>query len=303
MYSKELNLKAQELGGVRKELLKGTEDLLEDKILDRIMHNFANIGFEYTMIHVSHTELLDKGRRQGDCRTLAEAFVQIANDIGFDDVKLGSAVNIDFVAPGKPCIDKNKKPNANRGRHWAFQNHYWGVDGNRNVYDILFTAREVDENEMKWMHKQSPIDPSTGLKYETYGGKRFYSGSVGPDDYAMVCLEEDELAKIRENYKIYKAIEDSKASSQKTEKETKSKEPKKEEPIFDLIRSRIEDLVPGDKVVRTAQALEKLVDPNKIRSETGNQLMPHVKKFCDGSNPTNFKFNEGKWSEWINSNI
>lgn len=147
-------------------------------------------------------------------------------------------------------------------------------------------------------------DLFTGLTCETYGGQRFYSGRVGPDEYATVCLELEvgELAEIREKYRNHKKIEDLKASSQETEKETKSKEPKKEESIFDLIRLVIGGLVPIDKVVRTAKALEKLVDPSKIRSERVNQLITLVAKFCDGSNPFDFEFNEGKWRNWIKSN-
>jgi hypothetical protein len=302
MYSKELNLKAQAVSDVRAKLLKGTEDLHENQILDSIMRNFAKIGFKYTMKHVNYTEFLN-GRLEGDCHTLADAFVQIAKEIGFDAVKLDGRDKIDIVVPGKPCIDSTRPPNIDRGRHWNFQNHYWGIDGDGGVYDILFTARQVDE--MEWAHKNKELtydDGSTGLTCETYGKKCFYSGHVGSDEYDMVCLEEDELSTIRENYKKIKMTEDQKAPSQVKEKETKPKEPEKEVPLFDLIKGSIKMVVPAEKTDATARVLVNLVDLSKIRTHTAAVLVPLCKNFCDGANALELEFNEKKWLTWIESN-
>ena len=65
---------------IAKELVKGIDEgLAQEKILEQLLQNFQKISFKYTMSYKQGTTLL-KGTREGDCKTLAEAFQTVAQE-------------------------------------------------------------------------------------------------------------------------------------------------------------------------------------------------------------------------------
>ncbi|MEI6446229.1 MAG: hypothetical protein WCO29_24660 [Nostocales cyanobacterium ELA583] len=65
---------------VAKGLVEGIDESLpQEKILEQLLQNFKKISFKYTMSYKQGTTLL-KGTREGDCKTLAEAFQTVAQE-------------------------------------------------------------------------------------------------------------------------------------------------------------------------------------------------------------------------------
>lgn len=159
---------------VAKELVHGIDETLpQEKILEQLLHNFKNISFKYTMNYKQGVTLL-KGTREGDCRTLAEAFQTVAQE--YFCIK-----NVTIAQIKKPCLSEapetlyqGRKRNCDNGKRWFFQNHYWAT-WNNTVYDVLFLSNKRPEVDMA--RQESPLKSifmPEGEYFETEKGKVVY---------------------------------------------------------------------------------------------------------------------------------
>ncbi len=287
-YSRELNLAAQQKGGVRAEVLKGTETLLPNQVLDTIMQNFKKIGFKYESTNRKGTAVLD-GAKAGDCRTLADAFVAVAQEIGFTDARTDGVVKDFMTGPG-PIVDPSwGTGNANRGKNWLFQNHYWVVNGS-DIYDILFTRHNLDLGKPR---EGKPVDdPETGLTYEVYGGVRYYAGMINSTYERFVTLSESELEKIKTEHRL------------KTQARKTDEEPAAEQSVEESIQDSLHFLEMR-KELKTASAkllLKMFQASGKKADELDDWIEGQTKQFMVGPNPLSMKCDEEKWKVWATSN-
>jgi hypothetical protein len=162
---------------VAKELVEGIEENLAqdqpDKILDQLLQNFQKISFKYTMSYKQGTTLL-KGTREGDCKTLAEAFQTVAQEyFGIADIKI-EQIKKPFLSEANDTVYQGRKRNCDQGKRWFFENHYW-VTWNGKIYDILFLSNKRPEVDMA--RQENPIKSMLmpeGEYYETEKGKVVY---------------------------------------------------------------------------------------------------------------------------------
>ncbi|HEY9804900.1 MAG TPA: hypothetical protein V6D25_31490 [Leptolyngbyaceae cyanobacterium] len=139
---------------VAKELVQGIDETLpQEKILDQLLNNFKNISFKYTMTYKQGITLL-KGTREGDCRTLAEAFQTVAQEyFGIQNVAI-EQIKKPFLSEAPDTIYQGRKRNCDNGKRWFFQNHYW-ASWNNKVYDVLFLSNKRPEVDMA--RQESPL--------------------------------------------------------------------------------------------------------------------------------------------------
>lgn len=170
------NLKQQFLSNysVAKELVQGIdESLAQDQILEQLLQNFKKISFKYTMSYKQGTTLL-KGTREGDCRTLAEAFQTVAQEyFGIQDIKI-EQIKKPFLSEADETFYQGRKRNCDNGKRWFFQNHYWAT-WNGKIYDVLFLSDKRPEVDMA--RQESPLKSMLmpeGEYYETEKGKVVY---------------------------------------------------------------------------------------------------------------------------------
>ncbi|MEH1896541.1 MAG: hypothetical protein V7K94_14805 [Nostoc sp.] len=157
-----------------KTLVNGIDDTLaEDKILEQLFKNFANIQFQYIMVSKSPETLL-KGSPEGDCQTLARTFKKVAEEyFGIKKITIESIAK-PFLSEAGVTPYQGKKPNCDDGKRWFFQNHYW-ASWSGKVYDVLFLSHKRTEADMA---KQ--VQPLTSMLmpeqeyYETEKGKVVY---------------------------------------------------------------------------------------------------------------------------------
>ncbi|MBD2449278.1 hypothetical protein H6G76_19370 [Nostoc sp. FACHB-152] len=159
---------------VAKELVHGIDDTLpQEKILDQLLNNFKNISFKYTMTYKQGVTLL-KGTREGDCKTLAEAFQTVAQEyFGIQNVAI-EQIKKPFLSEAPETLYQGRKRNCDNGKRWFFQNHYWATWNNK-VYDVLFLSNKRTEADMARQEKplKSMLMPE-GEYYETEKGKVVY---------------------------------------------------------------------------------------------------------------------------------
>lgn len=139
---------------VAKELVHGIDETLpQEKILDQLLNNFKNISFKYTMTYKQGITLL-KGTREGDCRTLAEAFQTVAQEyFGIPNVTIAQ-IKKPFLSEAADTVYQGRKRNCDNGKRWFFQNHYW-ASWNNKVYDVLFLSNKSPEADMA--RQESPL--------------------------------------------------------------------------------------------------------------------------------------------------
>ncbi|MFM5980556.1 MAG: hypothetical protein ACKO9I_08475, partial [Sphaerospermopsis kisseleviana] len=159
---------------VAKELVQGIdESLAQDKILEQLLQNFKKISFKYTMSYKQGTTLL-KGTREGDCRTLAEAFQTVAQEyFGIQNIKI-EEIKKPFLSEADETFYQGRKRNCDNGKRWFFQNHYW-ASWNGKIYDVLFLSDKRPEVDMA--RQESPLKSMLmpeGEYYETEKGKVVY---------------------------------------------------------------------------------------------------------------------------------
>jgi hypothetical protein len=159
---------------VAKELVQGIDEALpQDKILDQLLNNFKKISFKYTTTYKQGVTLL-KGTREGDCRTLAEAFQTVAQEyFGIKNVTI-EQIKKPFLTEADETVYQGKKRNCDNGKRWFFQNHYWAAWNNK-VYDVLFLSNKRPEVDMA--RQENPLKSMLmpeGEYYETEKGKVVY---------------------------------------------------------------------------------------------------------------------------------
>lgn len=119
------------------------EEDSDDTRLDKLFANFRHLGFRYIMTANSYTKLL-AGDLQGDCRTLAETFQHVAQNVLGVPTLVDSAAKHgfdEFRAPPAAVID-GTTGNVDDGAFWVFASHYWAVSKGR-TFDLLFMTKEV----------------------------------------------------------------------------------------------------------------------------------------------------------------
>lgn len=154
------------------DLLNGINlDEKDGECLKKLKENFVNSKFEYTMA-TTNVEAFLSGKRDGDCKTLAETFKKIAHEcLGIKSVKLGYKGKDFFIPNGGKVLDsKGLTGNVDNGKHWVFTNHYWVESPIGNI-DLLFLGKEVSES--KWIDKtgegkEGEIEYRTFDKYKVY---------------------------------------------------------------------------------------------------------------------------------------
>jgi hypothetical protein len=287
-YSPERNLEVQKRGPVYGKLLAGTEALPESKVLDAIMHNFSTIGFAYESTNRKGEAVLD-GALSGDCRTLADAFAAIAQAIGFAGAKTVGVVKDFMTGPGRIVDPRWGTGNADRGRAWLFQNHYW-LDHNGAIYDVLFNRRKIDLGVTR---SGAPVDdPETGLTYEIYGGTRYYAGWINGQYERYLTLSPQELEKI---------ISARRKSAEQVRETTTSSESTDTKPSpAETTREAVEWLdIPQELKKKTEELLmERFSRASRSREDLNDWLEEQTDRFLIGTNPFNKKFDESKWREW-----
>lgn len=160
---------------VAKELVEGIDEgLSQEKILEQLLQNFKKISFKYTMSYKQGTTLL-KGTREGDCKTLAEAFQTVAQEyFGIENVTV-EQIKKPFLSEAEETFYQGRKRNCDNGKRWFFQNHYW-VTCNGKIYDVLFLSQKHPEVDMA--RQENPLKSMLmpeGEYYETEKGKVVYT--------------------------------------------------------------------------------------------------------------------------------
>lgn len=159
---------------VGKELVKGIdENSPQEKILEQLLNNFKNISFKYTMTYKQGTTLLT-GTREGDCRTLAEAFQTVAQEyFGIPNVTI-EQIKKPCLSEADETVYQGRKRNCDHGKRWFFQNHYW-ASWNGKIYDVLFLSNKPPQVDMA--RQENPLKSMLmpeGEYYETEKGKVVY---------------------------------------------------------------------------------------------------------------------------------
>jgi hypothetical protein len=159
---------------VAKELVHGIDEALpQEKILEQLLKNFKKISFKYTMTYKQGTTLL-KGTREGDCKTLAEAFQTVAQEyFGIQNITI-EQIKKPFLSEADETVYQGRKRNCDNGKRWFFQNHYW-VTWNGKIYNVLFLSdkRTVADMARQDQPLKSMLMPE-GEYYETEKGKVVY---------------------------------------------------------------------------------------------------------------------------------
>lgn len=142
--------------------------------LENLKKEFMNSGFVYTMTATNPEKFL-QGAKEGDCSTLARAYVKIAQEyFGIKDVKTCSKSGDFFVPNGGEVLDMNKATgNVDNGKHWVFTNHYW-VESPIGTIDLLFLGREV--NQSQWIDKTGE-DKEDGIDYRSFKDYKVYEAN------------------------------------------------------------------------------------------------------------------------------
>ncbi|WP_110988610.1 hypothetical protein [Acaryochloris thomasi] len=155
------------------------------KSLQALKEAFLKSGFTYSMAATAPEAFL-KGRKDGDCSTLARAYVKIAHEyFGIENLEVCSKTKDFFVPGGGKVLDQNNATgNVDGGKHWVFTSHYW-VDSPIGSIDLLFLGKAA--NESAWIDQtdEGGVD-EIGYrefgKYRVYEAK--YTGSSIADRYA-----------------------------------------------------------------------------------------------------------------------
>jgi hypothetical protein len=132
--------------------------------LAKLLTNFRDVPFNYTMQAKSPDSFLKGSTTEGDCNTLVRTFEKIAQlYLGIRDIKYQTSSDRGFTsrfsAPLKQTVGTPKTGNVNNGAFWVFENHYW-IEYGGQVYDVLFATLGLDTSV--W-GKQigSSIEPET----------------------------------------------------------------------------------------------------------------------------------------------
>ncbi|MEH2247658.1 hypothetical protein [Nostoc sp.] len=148
----------------------------EKKNLETLKKEFMNSGFVYTMNATHEDRFLNNTKKEGDCSTLARAYVKIAKEyLGIDNVKIGCKSGDFFVPNGGKVLDMNNTTgNVDNGKHWVFTKHYWVESPIGNI-DLLFLGQEA--NKSQWIDKTGK-DKEHEIDYDIFGDYRVYEANV-----------------------------------------------------------------------------------------------------------------------------
>jgi hypothetical protein len=163
--------------------------------LETLKKEFMKSGFTYSMAPKSPDKFLS-GAKEGDCSTLAKAYVKIAKEyLGIENVKIGYKSGDFFVPNGGKVLDQNNATgNVDNGQHWVFTNHYW-VQSPIGTIDLLFLGQEV--NQSKWIDKTGEGNED-GIEYRTFGDYKVYDSnfmSANLEDKYATNIDEAEMGK------------------------------------------------------------------------------------------------------------
>jgi hypothetical protein len=146
----------------------------DNKSLETLKKEFMKSGFTYSMAPTNPDKFLS-GAKEGDCSTLARAYVKIAKEyLGIESVKIGYKSGDFFVPSGGKVLDQNQATgNVDNGKHWVFTNHYW-VESPIGTIDLLFLGQEV--NQSQWIDKTGEGNED-GIDYRTFGEYKVYDSN------------------------------------------------------------------------------------------------------------------------------
>lgn len=169
------------------EMLKNIDiDESDKENLEALKREFMESGFVYTMNATSADKFLNGTKKEGDCSTLANAYVKIAQEyLGIESVKVTSKSGDFFVPNGGSVLDMNNATgNVDNGRHWVFTNHYW-VESPIGTIDLLFLGQKVNPGE--WINKtgegkENEIEYRIFKNYKVYDAN--YMAQTLADKYA-----------------------------------------------------------------------------------------------------------------------
>ena len=144
----------------------------DKKSLETLKKEFINSGFVYTMAPTNPDTFLKGTKKDGDCSTLARAYIKVAKEyLGIDNVKLGYKKGDFFVPHGGKVLDTNQATgNVDNGKHWVFTNHYWVESPIGNI-DLLFLGQEV--NQSQWINKTNE-GKENEIEYRIFGDYKVY---------------------------------------------------------------------------------------------------------------------------------
>lgn len=154
-------------------MVKGIAKKDNNDHLAVLMRRFMESDFVYDMTPTTPDDFLKGTKKNGDCSTLARAYVKIAQEyFGHEDVKVCSKIGDFFVPEGGKVLDANGATgNVDNGQHWVFTSHYW-VNTPIGTIDLLFLGQEVDQN--KWVDKTEDGKLSDELEYRKFGSNTVY---------------------------------------------------------------------------------------------------------------------------------
>ncbi len=144
----------------------------DKKSLETLTKEFINSGFVYTMAPTNPDTFLKGTKKEGDCSTLAKAYIKVAKEyLGIDNVKLGYKKGDFFVPHGGKVLDTNQATgNVDNGKHWVFANHYWVESPIGNI-DLLFLGQVV--NQSQWINKTNE-GKEDEIEYRIFGDYKVY---------------------------------------------------------------------------------------------------------------------------------
>lgn len=143
------------------------------EILKALKEQFIKSQFQYTMRSTSPDAFLN-GKMDGDCSTLAKAYIKIAEEYyGIKGVKLGYKDNDFFVPDGGKVLGAKETGNVDNGKAWVFTNHYW-IESEIGAIDLLFLGKAVDQNQ--WVNKTSEGELD-GIEYREFGDHTVYTAN------------------------------------------------------------------------------------------------------------------------------
>jgi hypothetical protein len=147
----------------------------DNKNLEILKQEFMNSGFIYTMTATHPDNFLKGTKKEGDCSTLAKAYVKIAQEyLSIKSVKIGSKSGDFFVPHGGKVLDVNNATgNVDNGEHWVFTNHYWVESPIGNI-DLLFLGQEV--NQSQWIDKTEEGNEDA-INYRIFGDYKVYDAN------------------------------------------------------------------------------------------------------------------------------
>ncbi|MCH8252596.1 MAG: hypothetical protein IID36_09110 [Planctomycetes bacterium] len=223
-------------------LLEGiTTEMTPDAQLARLVANFKNIAFTYTMESKGETQvtgIFETGKGEGDCGVVARVMVKVATEcLLIEDVATTrKSPEEGFVAPGVLTIDPNKSPNVSDGSLWLFDAHTWVLGPNGKEYDPLFGDMADKTGWSDLVSKEQDYKPYYIDKYVYENDHVLYGRFTGEgnEDHAFTEGWEEEVWQRHRGFYVAMAKSQMEQQVKKTIKELPSE--RFEETVSILLR-------------------------------------------------------------------